>query len=301
MKKVIVVCLLAVVVLVCVFVCWGRRPAQKATIPEPPKLIYSEKDVPPEWRGLAALVAARETTSEDWKQLKVEGGIIKGTDIPYGIALNFWPILEAEQNTNARHVSVSSSRLPSGGLSTSIWGRKLNRKVTVDWSEGAVDRSERSTQDGMELSESPTGKAPASKFVTILFGKTESDQNCIAIGITEVATGKADVTLIPYDYQGYSLSSAYATVDYPIAAAIKIRENPHEFAGVVLFDISLSTVIGEIELPPVARDTRGVFALDAKNDVFIATGYNLHWLMAIDLRTYIQKSKTSGPQKEQLP
>ena len=104
---------------------------------------------------------------------------------------------------------------------------------------------------------------------------------------------KGTPILVPFNCNGYSLCPAYASAHYPIAVAPKMQDG-YGSKSLLLFDLSKNMFIGEIALPSEAKGTRPYFFQDRENDVLLAAAYDLNWLLAVDLKPYMDKLRQAG-------
>jgi hypothetical protein len=255
--------------------------------PQPP---VDEIQIPPHWRGLAKLMSPTTATSDEWKSISVQGGTMdnSGAPVAYGIALNILPLLEADKNINARHVQLSISRNSEGGIVSSIWGHKTRKVLALDWSKGSVTQNPR-PMGTIPLEGQIDDAPPGEKYQNAsLIGFTTSnrDKRRKVIGISPKGEKLIE---IPYDYSGFKALPSFVSAKYPIAAMPKQSEDSHEFVSVLIIDYKKGVLIGEAELPKDARSTRPVFYLDKENDILVCTGYDLKWMMIVDLQSYVKR------------
>jgi hypothetical protein len=259
----------------------GRAPDKRPLV--------GGRSIPSEWQGIAQQMAGTPATAEDWAHVRVESSSlpVAGTQITYAFAFNVLPLLEADRNVNARHARVGLTRKDDGGIVTSVWGRKMQKTLVVDWHTGDLRQREHSEAPGLELDEAPSGEKYAGS-VSMLFGFSGLDQTpCISIGVQRDGALDKVYTTIPYEHKGFELLAPYAQRKYPVAAAPKVQQEPHGFVSIMLVDSARGALIGEIPLPLAARGTRPVFALDAARNILTVTGYDLNWVAVVDLGTYV--------------
>lgn len=306
-KRPTIILLLLLTVLLCLYGYSQYRSVKPSTVPNRigngdgnDTNSLSKKqvaEIPPAWREIARRMAPTQATGTDWNNVKFISLELPESKIPYWFALNTRPLLEAEKNTNARHANLAVSRDKDGYPSVSIWGYKALRTLVMDVKSHSMRQGAHSDNAGLELDEAFPNEQYTSLSLNFTQSFTKKDSSCIAIWYDLPSIQKIPVE-IPFDYAGYQSLSAFRSKTYPIAALPKVHVSPHEFASIILVDVVQKRLVGEIELPPGARDCGPVFALDRNQDVLIAAGYDLTWVLIVDLKIYIGNNAKSLPTQQ---
>ncbi|MFH0940209.1 MAG: hypothetical protein V1899_13155 [Planctomycetota bacterium] len=245
---------------------------------------------------LSKFLTPEPTTPDDWGRVKVirQSLPLGEIELPYAIATKLRAVLEAETNANAFHFRVANERNSDGQLTTSLWSHKAERSLLIDWTKQTVEPKERKDNVGgnVLVDRLPEQRARGDA-IDIGFGYEPSDRKVKIIGIDRPSgTGGVKLECIPYDHSAFISTQCFAAHDYPIAVMAKMSRQ-RALASIMVFDIVNGKLLGEIEPPLDARNTRPDFALDRDNDVIVAADYNVDWLMVIDVRPFILKLKAA--------
>jgi hypothetical protein len=186
---------------------------------------------------------------------------------------------------------VANQVAADGKLTTRLWSHKAARSLLIDWQAAEVETQPRSTTtEGLELAETLAAEQPSRGSLRIRFGLANlADESSECIGIT-VDRGLNDTRrhFIPYKHRLFLGTQCFGAADYPVAAMPKMLLLPPRGLGTIMvFDIVRGSLICEIEPPPEARTSRPDFALDRRNNVLIAAGFDVNWLMVLDLGDYL--------------
>ena len=269
---------------------WHEEQQNKENVVNKPKnngLVDSNK--------LIEKINPDSATAQDWENAKVRLGnvIFDDNKIDYALLTHLRPILEVDKNTAAWHLRVDCERSSDNSIKTRIWGHKAYTTIQFESKTGKISKlPPKQSDDGIELGEKPG--IPVGR-VSIIFGTMPANRSIKCIGIsTSLKDEPWHEIEIPFDYSGYTGLFAYGTMDYPIAILPKCEKATKRPSSLIFLDIRAGIMLGEINLPTEAMGTRPNFGIDRTNNVIFACGFDVDWLMAIDLHPYFLKKYPNG-------
>lgn len=239
-------------------------------------------------------------TEKDWQQAKVYHGGLRGKDcaIPYHTLVRLRKVLEVEENITAYAVKVGNVRSSEGYLRTSVWSNKANRMVTVLWEQ---DRKQpgpgRTARGGLSLDERGRDRGLDVDIgfgIMLRDGRRYENEPSLAI-LVRSPDGRQTTATIPYEHRLYVSTACFALCPTPIAVMPKMHAGPRGgLASIMVVDTEKLELVGEIVPPEEARRTDAYFAYDEDNQVLVALGFDVDWVMAIDLRDYLARRGGTG-------
>ena len=251
----------------------------------------SEADTNPLVKALTKILEAKKATKSDWESAKINTIRLGDASLPIhcGILTGLHPIFEAESNLSPANSKLLVER-KNEEIITGLWSHKANNKVVVNWKTNSIRAEKPKWTRSLEFSE----KAPGSQL-SAQFGANPKDKKpCIAIAFPKEDNSGWVCREIPYEHQGYDCLWAFVPTDYPIAVLPKVRLDSYKLVGILILDTANAKLLGEIEMPSVAVSSRPNFVLDMENDVLVGLAFNLDWLLAVDLKPYMDKLRKEG-------
>ena len=244
--------------------------------------------------ALIKLLTPPSATASDWQQAKIAARSLKDANIPFWTLVKMRPIMEADTNTTSFHTRASNQRGPSGEIVTTVWSNKILNTLEIDWSKGSVTKRPQNRANGTMFEERHSEQRGLNNrdfwFANMPPQRVDP---CILLSIR----GKNDEQssfFIPFIHPPYLTLAAFVPSSYPIGAMPELAKTRGNPSYILLVDTDRREIVGEVPLP-ADLSGRPTFILDKENDVLLATQFQLDWLIAIDLRSYIKKIQKGNP------
>ena len=247
--------------------------------------------------ALSKILSPPPATNLNWREAKVIQGILTDPGVPFWTLVKMRPILEADTNTTSYHMRASNQRGQNGDLVTTIWSNKILNTLEIHWGSGVVEKHPQNRSDGTMFDQRhPEQLAKVRRDISFTHLPPEWTSPAIAISF-HGQDGKITGSTIPFDHTPYITFSAFVPSTYPIGAMPALAKERGSQSCIILIDTDKKMILGKIPLP---NDLSGrpTFMLDKENDMLLVTQFELNWLIAIDLRGYMETNyKERFPQK----
>lgn len=236
---------------------------------------------------ILAEMAAKPSTEGDWKALTVakSTATVSEIEMPVVTIKNVRPVLEADANTSAQHLSIQNTR-HDGVLKTLIFGPKMNNALEIEWLKPAVVKAKR-PEPYPDFYLGPDSQPARERYKNDYYISGQPND-------TLVIKTPSSQNSTKWERNSY-VSELYFFRQHRYAVAIERSETTKRAESLVIVDIENGTLAGIVPLPPQIGRYKPLLLIDPNTDLLLCIDLDIAWIVCVDLRAGIDQTKKPWP------